>query len=198
MATPLSATGRVTVPYTENGKTHKLRVYCSIANPTGPAPYLLDFRDATSGDWQVKVASLQAKLAATMAAGASFGNPLLEYRTGILWSLLDSFPSATYTFPSDAYNPAVQVTAVLRDTLNKKTRFEMMEGRYAAPFHSIGSVGAPTAWANLASALSSAGGDPDDPYMWIKSRGDNYLASASVVGITGTLNKKLRRARGLT
>lgn len=205
MATPLTAVNRIDFVYVIDGLTHHNVRYCdwdgSTSSPTlarnggGSAITLQDAADA----WANALAQV---LAVGDAQTASY--TLQEYSSGA-W--LDRVFGTT-DIDSDWTNPRIpasQITLVLRDTDFKFIRMQVFESAQPMPYHfsALGSNTGPLhtfssrLW-NMCYNFDSAGEAGLNCWDWVKSRGNNFLATTAFVGVTGDFNDKVRRARGLT
>ncbi len=200
MSVPLSATGRITLPYTISGNLHKFRVYCRNPQVAG-ATYNINSRpvDANDMDWHDAVHDLAEAFSWLMPTGWTLGSPFLEHQTGGIWTVLDTFvPTYTNHYSSD---PALgwQFTLVFRDVLLKKLKWTAIEGNAAALVHYPAySAIVETRYQNFSKEFMSTHTLTNAPYTWVVSRGNQYINTAPFVGLTVTTNKRARRRRGLT
>lgn len=198
MATPLSALGRIVFPYTISGLTHVFHAYVRNPQVTG-GQWKINTRatDANDLNWEDAADALEATLANNMPTGATAGTAILQTRTGSLW-LPQSFHTVPTWSPGASSKPAVQVTIVLRDINFKKIKVVVLEGIEPAPEHETSPAGGTTNLQNLVKQFLSTFTVTNAPYNWMVGRGNQYINTAGFVGTTITLNRKVRRARGLT
>lgn len=198
MSTPLAALWRITWPYLIGGVSHKVRLYVkSIGTVVGGVIQLTD-RNLTDFDWTDAADDFVTMLSANMLdQSTSYGTVLLEQRSGALWNLMDTHtpsPSGSLT----PYHPGSQYTIVLRDTSFGKVKVVLLETVWPAPNHFVTPTGGTDSHEDAFMGVLSGTGT-HYPYMWIISRGGHFLAvSGAFVGGTITLNRKVRRRRGLT
>lgn len=196
MSTPLTASWRITIPYTVSGKAHKHRAYVRIATIT--PTYTLRQRDGTTTMLaSLAIDILANKLAIVVPAGSVFGTALLEEYSGGLWLPRYSHAPTMGTVISGTLAPASQITVVLRDTGFHKIRAIMLDTKFPPPGHwnDDGTAAGLGGWTDR---YGLAGASSNDPYYWQVSRGNLYLQDSPWAGITFDLNNKVRRARGLT
>lgn len=197
MATPLTATHRFTMSYVVDGFTHIKRSYCKRQDPLigGPAVLdrngsLIDVVDAAQGLWDTFSQSLETTVPPPAV--------LFEERSGSLWLPV---AAATVTGSGSSTNGvrlASQYTLVVRDTAFKKIRATWLEFSEAYVGHSPSGLGISTTLDVIANNYNGAGAIANHPFLWEKSRGDNYiLASGAIAGGTLDLNDKIKRRRGL-
>lgn len=194
MSTILTASWRISVPYTVTGQNHKVHAYARIATTT--PSFALRHRDlSTNLDWEDCADQFVRYFAdGFLSSAATFGTVLLEQLSGGLW-----LPQATHAVSSTQTGttvPASQVTCVLRDTAFKKIRLVALDTKYQPPLK----------WANMPTATviddnlvewTSDYTDTASPFLWQVGRSNNFLQADPVAGISVDLNDKLRRARGI-
>jgi hypothetical protein len=195
--TPLTATHRLNFQYSVLGFTHTVKLYCKRQDPLIGGPALLnrdgtltDVVDAAQGFWD----DIRGNYSDSVAAPGC----LFEERSGSLWLPITGVTVAGAGGSSTPPSPASQFTMLIRDTAFKKMRLTLMEMRHGYVGHSPSGLGIYTDLDVIANSYNGVGFGPHDPYMWQKSRGDNYiLASGAIAGSTLDLNDKLKRRRGL-
>lgn len=200
MTTALSATGRITIPITVIGFTHKLRVYCR--NPTvAGATFNINSRatDSNDTDWEAAAHDLQQTVSYLYQAGTTYGDAILEHYSGGVWSVLATKTESITDHGSGTNSIGNQITMVLRDLLFHKVKVVILEGFSATLFHysSYPSIGA-GAVQNFVKEFTSNKTLTNAPYNWMVGRGNQYLNTSPFVGLTGTSNRRVRRRRGLT
>lgn len=200
MSVTLSATGRITVPVTYANLQHKIRVYARNPQAVGGS-FNINTRatDANDLDWTDAVDALIEAVSYMYANTATFGDASLEHRDGSIWTLLANYTPAGTTHFTGANNEGWQITSVLRDITLKKVKLVMLEGNAGALLHvgSYSGFGAGT-YLNFIKEFTINKTLTNAPYNWMVSRGNQYLNTASFVGLTVTPNKRVRRRRGLT
>lgn len=205
MATPLTASYRMNFAYTVSGYTHRLRQYCKAVIVGGA--YKLVERDGTT---QITPQNAADGMGNALDNLFEDNNPstcawTLENLSGSAWNPVDSGSATVDSGVATAYVPASQITLVSRDTAFKKVRTIVLESNIRPPYHfnALGSntgqlhAFSSTLWA-FCLAFDLAAPEVYSPILWVVSRGNNYLADHGFVGVTGDLNDKIRRGRGLT
>lgn len=200
MATPLSATGRISIPYTVAGKLHYQRVFVRGITPVG-ATYNINSRtlDANDIDWQDAAEAL-VTAAATYLGGTSviMGEAILEQFSDPVWEPLQYHDVSGISLHAGTYEPAHQVTLVLRDKAFKKVKVVLAEDLVTQLFHFTSEGAAQNLVPDWVKEFTQNNTLTTAPYIWMVGRSDQYLADNPLVGCTGTYNRKFRRARGLT
>ncbi len=199
MSTPLTATWRIVQPYTIQSQTHRSVVYVRNAELSGGV-YKIHTRatDALDLDWALADNALVESMSYQTPTGAAFADAVLQQLSGIVWVPIATHTPSFTDHSSGSYTPGSQSTLVLRDTLFRKVRHLVMEGNQAAPWHAVTLASMTTSEANYCKQFTSSFSLTNAPYNWMVGRGNTYLSTASLVGHTMSLNKKLRRRRGLT
>lgn len=191
--------GRIVVPYVISGLVHKFRLFCK--QPTvGGTTYQIWSRTATGPnlDWEPVAEDMAAMLSNVLPGGTTPQAAYLEKWTGTVWQLLEVH---TVTLPnlSGAEAPGWQFTAVFRDTGNEKLKAVIMEPPYSNAFHWTTLLGGAAIfdaflkeWNETTKTLTYP------PWNWATSHRQVFVHGTSpFVGGTTTLNRKVRRARGL-
>lgn len=199
MSTPLSATGRIVIPYTVSNLLHQAHFY--VRNPTlVGSVYQINSRATDANDtlWTDAadglVESMSYLLPATVTA---FSDAVLQIISGTIWNPVSTFTPTATLHLSGSYHPGEQGTLVLRDVNFKKVKVVMMEGNQTIPWHWVDLASMTTEAANFAKQFTSSYTVSHAPYLWMVGRGDQYLRTSSLVGFTIALNRKIRRARGI-
>lgn len=198
MPTTILATDRIELAYIVDGHEHKCRLYCKRVTTLTTGHQSVTARDgSTLLDWTECAQAVAAMIDAYSRADA---NPLAALQTQgapNVWNPIDFFATSTPGH-GGAYQPASEITFVLRDTAFTRPKFVLMEGSSGYVGHSADGSGMPSAVVVLKNSLDGTSADPHDPYNWMKSLHDNYLlASGTIAGATLDLNDKLKRMRGL-
>lgn len=195
MSQPLLATYRITIPYTVSSIAHKFRAYVkSDGSVTAGVPNIT-YVDASIHPWNVAANNLAGYLAPYL--NCTFGAALFEHLVSGVWLPLDSV-AVTATPSAGAAQAARQLTVVLRDSAFKKVKLVVMEGVLTtAAFHTTAYSGLDAVLTALLAGYNPATVDAGKPLLWQVSRGDRYFLASPLVASTGTLNRKIRRRRGL-
>jgi hypothetical protein len=198
MSTALLATGRITQPYTIGGVTHKARAYVRGLT-LGGGIWRVNSRTLDENDivWSDAANQFANNIGNLCDASTVFGAALLEQIVDGVWVTQDVF-TVTVTTKTGTYKPATQVTMVLRDINFKKVKVVVMEGTEAAPQHINGPTDGGTQMDLFTHEFGSTHTNANASYVWMVGRGNQYLATSPFVGLTVTLNRKIRRRRGLT
>lgn len=193
MSTALVASWRVNLPYTVQGKLHRVRQYVRIATTT--PTFTLRHRDgATTLLWSTMATQLASRLSNILPTGAAWGTANLENLVGTLWQLNDT--AAIAATPAGTWDTCSELTAVLRDTTFKKIRLTMLDTNLTPPQH-YAALGAVADIDNALGGFITGASNVNDPFYYVVGRSNNYLHASPISGITVTLNAKLRRARGM-
>lgn len=201
MATALAAVGRIIVPYTVDGLTHRFAAY--VRNPlVVGSTYNVNTRaeDENDLDWVDAHDGLVETISYLMpATGFSFGLGELQTRVvgSAIWTTVATHTQTATSHAAGTYVKGEQCTFVQRDVSLKRVRHVVMEGAHVIPFH-----------ANYLGALNSNSAGfceqftPDytvdnPPYVWCVGRSNQYMNVSGFVGFTAALNRKIRRRRGL-
>jgi len=197
MSVPLLATFRMRFSYIVMGLTHTMNIFCaasvtggvySINANAGGAIGVQDAADAVGG----KMAPLFLDADLT-----SFTYQLQERSGGTYITRQTGTPAGTPA-ATGTTRQASQCTFVLRDISNHFGKVILLETILPAPYHIISraDIDEPLkAFYDLFSVTS--GTVANRPAYWAVTRGDNAYMSEPLVGMTGDLNDKVRRARGL-
>ena len=198
MATPLSALGRITQPYTINGITHKARVYVRNPQLVGSV-WMINSRTTDANDvvWTDAALAWAQSIGSVTPTAGTFGTALLETRSGSVWTTVDTY-TPTVTTQTGSTNVAGQITLVLRDVLFHKVKVVVMEGNETYPQHLVSPTGGDSTFDGFINEYLPTFAGTTPLYKWLVGRGNQYLSTAPFVGATVTLNRKIRRRRGLT
>ncbi len=198
MTTPLSATGRLTAQYVISGKTHKWHAYCRNIQAVGGS-FNINSRTLDANDlvWTAVADRLGAVLNNMLPVGATYASFLLEKFISPVWVVQD-VRTVTCTPSSTVAALATQNTIVFRDTQLHKVKVVLLETIEVAPQHFVTPTGGDSAFDSFIGFFLSTASVPEDPYNWMVGRSNQYLNTQPFVGATVTLNRKMRRVRGLT
>lgn len=200
MSQILLANWRATLHYVVDGFPHISNHYCDALVDTGSlVGYSLLDRDGATHIHLEDAAQRWGDLIGSILYStlSSVGSVLLEQRSGSVWNPVVSSTPVSVSMTGFTYNKASQMTTVLRDTAFKKVKDLAMESVVLVGKHGVAVPS--SAFVEHAYLLSFTDGftGPSDPYRWIKSRGNRYLATVPFVGYTTDLNNKIRRRRGI-
>lgn len=192
MATPLLATARITLPYTIAGIEHKVHLYVQEHGTTSIDGYLTINTRSGNISWAAGIQQWADRYAVIAPSDMVPGTAILEELAGSLWLPVQSYDIVDFTPTVTVHKNAEQDTLTLRDANFKKVRVIMMEGIIGAPAKTTN----PSENGFLLGYVNS-GADVNDPINWQVSRGNDFLSISPFVSFVTTLNRKLRRARGL-
>ncbi len=198
MSQPLIATGRLLWTYTYSGITHKLIAYVRNVQAVGGS-WNINSRTTDANDllWTLAAEALEQSVSYLLANSVAGGDVLLQTLAAGVWNTLATYSPVT-SHAVGTTVPVAQSTMVLRDTNFKKVKVVVMEPNQAAPQHWVSPLGGDANMDNFTKQWMSTFTVSNAPYNWQVGRGNQYLSTSPFIGITVTLNKKLRRARGYT
>lgn len=197
MSGPLLGIGRITIPYVVSGLTHVLRML--VDNPTlSGSDWIVDKRPDIGGTGLFSDAAqgLAEFMSSALATGVTPGTALLEEYSATGWLPRDT---ATVTFPNLAGNSnlAGQITLTLRDTNFTRPKIVLMEPNQTLPFKFLSPTGGAGGLDGFIDGFLEGGTGANRPYVYMVNQHGFFLQENSFVSVTGTYNRKLRRARGL-
>ena len=198
MAQPFIATNRIHWQYIIGGLTHDAHLFCKgVGGALGSRT--LTYRDASVVPVQTAVNVLAAAWSQLMPTGYSFGDFRLENKVGVAWVLLETFTPTFTDASSGSSAVASQATLVLRDTHPYPIKVVVLEGNVNPPSHFVSEPAiTPSQLRNFVDLFTHFGVNPNRPFEWVVSRDENYISpSGDLVGVTMTLNRRVRRDRGL-
>ncbi|SRR6266496_2331657 len=197
MSQPLIATHRVTVTYVVHGLAHKFSAYASASLVLGVWS-LADRDGIVALNWTACAQALWDAIRAILDNTTPAASAILEERSGLLWTLTDTFALSGIGQQTPAYSPACQLSIILRDTAFLKIRALILEASEPYVGHSADGTGINSGITNTVAFWTGANTGAQNPYRWQKSRGNRFIkATGMVAGATLDLNDKLKRARGL-
>lgn len=194
------ATGRISIAWTTNGQVHKTRAYVRQATAIG-GTWNINSRttDANDTPWKTAAEGLFQSLSYAMSNESTAQEAVLELRSGTIWTPTDVYaPFVTFNGSGASALSSTQTTLFLKDALFNKLKVIVLEGNEAAPQHWNTWSGGDAALDNFAKQFLSNYTVTVAPYLWMVSKYNQYLASSAFVGLTVSLNRKVRRRRGLT
>lgn len=196
MATALSATARIVIPYTINGKTHKVRLYARGLTLVGGV-YQINSRTADANDqvWTDCADAVAALMSNVFTTDASFGTASIQELTAGVW-VDRAFHATANGGLAGTYYPTTELTVVLRDINLKKVKVVLLETKEISPQHSEDATAGDANMDLWVKGFLPTHTGAHDPYVWMVGRGNQYLNTTPFVGFTVCQNKKLRRTRG--
>jgi len=196
MAQAKVATWRITGSYNVSGLLHKARMFVKSDGSISSGVNQIQDRTGTSLDWSLAAHQWSKTWTRILNNATTLPDLVLEQKVGLIWVPVQ-FTSPSNELQADATLPTTQVTLTLRATNNDKLKVVVLDTTQAAPQHF---AGRPSASSNIQVFTDHflSGGNAADPYMVMVSESNHYLNTAPFVGLTITLNRRVRRARGLT
>lgn len=197
MSGPALGIGRITVPYTISALTHESRMY--VTNPTlSGSDWVIDRRPSVGGtvNWEDAAQDYADAISYLMPAGVGAGTALLEELSSTGW-LLRATVAVTLPNASAGVNVATQVTLTLRDTNFTRPKIVVMEGNEPAPQKITAPAGGSATFDSFVAEFLSTGSGAARPYVVMVNQHEFFLAENPFVSAVITLNRKLRRARGV-
>ncbi len=192
--------GRITLTYTIDGLIHKARAYCKQPAPVG-ATYNITNRSGTPAiiNWTAAADDFATSIANLLATGATPSPAMLEQFDGLIWQPL-AFHAIAWTPAGSSSQVASQSTTVIRDVSNKKLKVVVLEGHQVPPTHFTSTTQGTGGYQNfLKEWLNGSFTLTNAPYLWATSHRELFISPAGAfVGSTVTLNRRIRRRRGLT
>ena len=197
MAQELLATARLVATYTIAGLTHKHHAYARGLTPTGGS-YNINSRALDENDivWSDAAAGLTETLSYLLGDEAEFGDVILQELVDNTWQDLDTASPGTDHGAGDSQFGA-EAIMTLRDTAFKKMRIIVMEPATVVPQHITTPGGGAANWDNFILQYTAGVTVFFGPYGWQVSRGNRYIKDPGFVSANGSINRKLRRARGV-
>lgn len=197
MAVPYLAEARAHFIYQVASLTHTMNIPCNISVTGGV--YTIDANAGGAIGVQAAADAVGGDLA-PLFSDDDFGGMTMELqeKVGLSWVTRDTVTPAGTASASVVTVQASQLTLVLRDISNHLAKIILLETVATLPYHytSVGALaGNLLDFYKLFSVTS--GTVANRPAYWMVSRGDNALMDQPLVGVTGDLNDKVRRARGL-
>lgn len=191
------ATARITCPYTYSGVIHKAHAYVRGAQLVGSL-WKINSRslDANDLDWHYAADALDSMIGSIMPTGATFGTFTLEQLINSVWVTVDSGSSTATVTADTPANACVEVITTLRDTAFNKVKVCVLDAVQLAGQKYLSPTEGDAHLDTFMSYLTGTHADQYDPYNWMVSRSNHYLAVAPFVSATVMLNRKLRRRRG--
>lgn len=190
--TPISTSHVLVFRYAQRGLTHSSRYYVNATPSSDPSGF--DLLEVGVGvraladvitDWKTVFGPVCGDT--TTGAGWSL------YEVGIGELILVSSGSYSFASVGGGHEVAGQAFLTYRDTANKLFKLEVLEGNYETPARSTSTADIGVAFGNLANSVLdlTAGGIGN----WARSRGNHEFRR--YIAYTATLNRKLRKRRGM-
>lgn len=196
MSTPLSALGRITWSYSVTGFTHKVRAYCKGIVASGGS-FNIDSRTSPGSIvWSDAAVAFKNAITEMMGTAYAAGQLLLEQRSGSIWTVVAA-QGVTSDTRSRTSLLATELTSVFRDTGFHKVKLVVLEGVEAPPAHSDDPNAGSAELDLMHKQFLPTYDDPAAPYLWMVGRSNLFLNTSPFVSYTVTLNRKIRRRRGL-
>jgi hypothetical protein len=196
MTTILTATARFAVPYTVGSQTHVLHAYARNPQLVG-SDWKVNSRSTDSNDLLAADAAsgLSETMSILLTGSDTFGSILFQTRSGTIWTTVATY-SPTSGHGSSATFYTSEYTLVLRDTLLHRFKIIMLDTIEAAPQHFTTVSGGDSPSDSYAKQFTPTHDVTSAPYLWVVSRGNQYISPTGFVAVTVSLNKRVRRARG--
>lgn len=196
MSTPLSATGRILVPYTIDGFSHVAHAYVKNPQLVG-AVYNVNSRATDANDllWENAAQGFVDALGAIGPTGMSFGTCILQKLISTLWTPLATY-SPGFSVTGGTSRPGSQVTLTLRDVNFKKVKVIFLDSIELPPQKVITPTGGDAGMDALVGSFLSTGAATYAPYKWIVGRGNAYLNTSPFVKVSVRYNETILRAHG--
>lgn len=189
--TPIVPNGEVRLDYTVASLVHQVRMRCSINNPAGPSPYLLDLFGGGTINWATAVHQFDALVSAFYHSDVAFGSWTLYQRVGTNYVPLDGASSTAAGTNTGDNQAAGQMTLTAKNAANLLDKFVFLESSFLPPqkvtSYPYGGAGTfMDDWINTASGHLGS---------WVLGR--NGQPATRLLANVVTLNRKIRRRRGL-
>ena len=197
MSEPTIGVGRITIPYVATGLEHVCRMF--VDNPTAAgSTYNISLHPSIGGtaDWTNAAQGLADALSSALATGVTPGTALLEEYSATGWIPRDT---VTVTFPNLSGNTALasQITLTLRAMDFTRPKIVLMECNQDPPFKYNTPTGGPGGLDGMIDPFLGSSSVSSRPWAFMVTMHGIFLLEEDFVSVTGTFNRKLRRARGL-
>lgn len=196
MATSLLASGRIMIPYTVSGKTHKVHCYVRGLTAVG-GTFNINSRALDANDlvWTDVAQRLWVDFAAFLPSGSAGGTAQLQKLVGNLWQI-QAAVALTGGAAAGTLVPGSQITITLRDRNFKHVKFVLVDVNEVVPQKLANQTAGGTTFDGFLSAMCVGTSNVNDPFNWLVGRGNQYLADAAFVSTTVDINRRAKRARG--
>jgi len=197
MSEPTIGIGRIDIPYVVSGIEHHCRMF--VDNPTAAgATYNIGLHPSIGGvaDWEGAAQGMADALSSALATGTTPGVALLEEYTATGW-----IPKATVavTFPNLAGSASLagQITLTLRALDFTRPKIVLMEPNQVLPFHFNTPTGGAGGLDGMIDPFLGTSSVSGRPWAFMTTMHGIFLLVDDFISVSGTYNRKLRRARGL-
>ena len=197
MSEPTIGVGRITIPYLVSGLEHVCRMF--VDNPTAAgATYNIGLHPSIGGtaDWTGAAQGFADAISSALATGVTPGTALLEEYSATGWIPRDT---VAVTFPNLAGNSALasQNTLTLRAMDFTRPKIVLMEVNQDPPYKYNTPTGGPGGLDGMIDPFLGSSSVSGRPWAFMTTMHGIFLLEDDFVSVTGTFNRKLRRARGL-
>ena len=198
MSVPLSATGRIVLTYADAGLSHKVHYFCRGITAVGGTFNINTYSvDANDLAWHDAVTATASYVNLMLSANRTWEPARLEKFVSGVWQLVDVY-SFSSTAGGGTLQPATQQTYTFLDKQYHKVKIVLLDTIKTAPQHFATPTGGDANFDTFIAAHIPGSAGAGDPGNWMVSRGNQYLASSPFIACTVTLNRRVRRRRGLT
>lgn len=194
MAAPID---RLKFLYATQGENHVVHAYVVRGTDISGAPAVM-YRDASNNLWTLAATAFWDFFRQVQGSDVTGATASFEHFASGVWN-----PVAFLTLTDGGSigtlgTLAQQLTAVLRDTNNKKIRLCAMECALPYAGHSNDGSGLGSDVDSFIAGWNGTVVTGDAPYLWQVSVHNDYISTGgSIAGVTFDLNDKLKRRRGL-
>lgn len=185
MSTPIVPNGLVVLEYAIVGVVHHHRLRCNIQNPSAGSGYVLDLFGGGTIAWEPAVDLAGGVLETFYNASTTFSNWTLYVRSGSNYIPLDTHASGLTGTNAGANEACGQATLTMKDAANKVVKLVLMESSFVPPDKANTN-------AYMADCINTGSSHVGG---WLQGR--NGTPPTRQIAIVVTLNRKLRRRRGL-
>jgi len=189
--------GRVTIPYTIAGVPHITRLYVKQPTATG-GTYNIFGRFSVTADipWKDAADGMAEAISNVIPAAISPDTVLLEQFDGLIWVLRETH---TTTFPNIGGTSQVagQITVSLRDAAGLQAKLVILEGNQVYPTKFTSPTGGAGGMDALILEFTSGATLSPSPWVTVVSHREQFLQSAPFISAVITMNRAIRRRRGL-
>jgi hypothetical protein len=185
------------MPYVVDGLTHRSHEFTKPA-VVGGASYQIPVQGGGANiNWEDAVDVYAAFLSFIMATATTPGVATLEQKVSGSW-LVKSSHTPAFSNAAGTYIKATQLTIAMKDTGNNIMKTIQLEGPFDLPRHWASFSAVPSgAIKDALTGFDSTNTGATNPYKWMVSGQELHLRSSPIVGVTTTLNRRVRRSRGL-
>ncbi len=191
------ATGRIVIPYTVDGLEHKIQAWVRNPQLVG-SDWMINSRSLDENDthWEDAAETWAFVISYLMDAGSTPGTALLQTRVGGVFTTV-STDTVAFANVTGSRFVAQQTTVTLRDKLFNRFKVQLMEAT-KLPGRKLTTYSGGDAQEDAFLLEYSVGNATGvSPYKWQVSGWNQFMAADPLVAYVTTLNRKLRRARGV-